>query len=404
MKNKLNLPIFICLPEQVSLNMFTLQLSSLNKSLLHLGIVFLFLFPVVGFAQACGAVASIIISEVGPRTSNDPSAEYFELYNTTNLPINLTGWVIADESGSSPYTINSSNGTVIIPAGGFLIFSYGNGFNTTFSPATTNHVYGATDATGGSTMTMSSCGDGIEISCNGTQISDFYWSSPSCPARDEAVQTTSIPTAIANGGVITNNNYTLTSPSPGGAGTGQTLLPVQLLNFTGKNMEDHIYLSWKTSIEINNKGFFLQRSNDSKTWESLDFIAGHGSSDNLLNYNYSDLQPLIGINYYRLQQVDFDGANEYSDVIAVNTNNTATQIYPNPVQDQLFIHNTDQQRNAKTIQVFDLSGHLIINVNMDMIEKNHAVSIPTVDLNSGMYFMKISYSDEFIELLRFVKK
>ncbi|MEZ4988090.1 MAG: lamin tail domain-containing protein, partial [Saprospiraceae bacterium] len=115
----------------------------------------------------CPAAGSVIITEVGPRTPNDPNAEWFEIYNTTSSAIDLTDntWIISDDDGTSPYTISSVNGTVILPANDFLVFSYGNAFNSSFSPYTTDHVYGALDAVGGVTMTMGGCTDGIAVKC-----------------------------------------------------------------------------------------------------------------------------------------------------------------------------------------------------------------------------------------------
>lgn len=110
------------------------------------------------------------------------------------------------------------------------------------------------------------------------------------------------------------------------------ILPVELTEFNGKPSRDGIMLFWETASELNNSGFEIQRSNNGRDWEKIDFVEGKGTSNEMNQYRFEDLDPFSGINYYRLKQVDYDGAFEYSKVIAVEYNiaEKDIQVFPNP--------------------------------------------------------------------------
>lgn len=64
---------------------------------------------------------------------------------------------------------------------------------------------------------------------------------------------------------------------------------------------------------------------------------GQGTSNSINSYNYTDNISAFGIVYYRLKQVDFDGAYEYSDIIAVEVplaKQIDVNVFPNPFSDE----------------------------------------------------------------------
>jgi len=93
-----------------------------------------------------------------------------------------------------------------------------------------------------------------------------------------------------------------------------TVLPIELLNFDGKN-GNTIY--WNTSSEINNDYFIIERSLDGQDWIFVDKIAGNGTSNKVVHYETFDLNySRNSINYYRLTQVDNDGIKKvYNELI-----------------------------------------------------------------------------------------
>lgn len=91
-------------------------------------------------------------------------------------------------------------------------------------------------------------------------------------------------------------------------------LPIELLYFKANLSGNIVWLEWKTKSEQNNDYFYVQRSNDGVTWENVAWIDGAGNSNVELTYYTEDRTPFLGVSYYRLQQVDFDGNFSYSQV------------------------------------------------------------------------------------------
>jgi hypothetical protein len=102
--------------------------------------------------------------------------------------------------------------------------------------------------------------------------------------------------------------------------TYQTALPITLMSFTAQKVENSNLLEWITASEINNDYFLLERSIDGIIWRTINKSSGAGNSNTLINYSFSDYDFENTINYYRLSQVDYDGASETFDIIDVNNN------------------------------------------------------------------------------------
>ena len=96
-------------------------------------------------------------------------------------------------------------------------------------------------------------------------------------------------------------------------------LPVELLSFTAKRQNDLIVLNWTTASEINNDYFTIEKSYDMESWNNVSFIKGAGNSNELVNYEITDIENKEV--YYRLSQTDFDGKTETFNIISVG--NTA---------------------------------------------------------------------------------
>lgn len=97
------------------------------------------------------------------------------------------------------------------------------------------------------------------------------------------------------------------------------VLPVELSNFTGTAGDGVVNISWSTSAELNNSYFELQKSTNGAIWDALAIIDGAGNSSSVINYSFDDYGAVETQVYYRLKQVDFDGAYKYSNVLSFNS-------------------------------------------------------------------------------------
>ncbi len=184
-----------------------------------------------------------------------------------------------------------------------------------------------------------------------------------------------------------------------GAGTGSDgaitincldVLPVELTNFTAEVQGNTVLLKWETASELNNEGFQVERSKDGQNWEILDFVKGAGTTIETQRYKYSDENPLNTTNYYRLKQIDSDGAYDYSKIVVAQmlTKSTDLHVFPNPantlIEYQLSNTLIDEEH---TISVYDWSGRLVREYQQSA---DGLQAIDISDLYAGTYTIIVS--------------
>ncbi|MEO8167002.1 MAG: sialidase family protein, partial [bacterium] len=88
------------------------------------------------------------------------------------------------------------------------------------------------------------------------------------------------------------------------------ILPVQLASFTGRYLaSNRVHLDWVTVSEINNYGFSVERrSPDQTSFDEIGFAAGHGTTNEPHHYQFIDSTVNSVPIFYRLKQIDLDGA------------------------------------------------------------------------------------------------
>ena len=174
-------------------------------------------------------------------------------------------------------------------------------------------------------------------------------------------------------------------------------LPIKLISFNGVKNGSVNTLTWSTAMEENNSYFTLQRSSDGKNFISIATIKGQGNSNIVTNYSYNDNMPLSGVNYYRLQQTDFNGTSTYSTIIAIDDANTGTSnspsvvVYPNP-NNGTFDVSILNPGQSYTLEVIDVQGRQVYyNTG-----SNAAEAIKVSQLSQGLYIVKVTTNNEVI--------
>lgn len=167
-----------------------------------------------------------------------------------------------------------------------------------------------------------------------------------------------------------------------------TPLPVLLTSFHGEAHGSQNILYWTTASELNNLFFSLQRSNSAYDFETIGIIKGAGNSTQPLHYSFADDNPYTGINYYRLEQTDFNGKVSLSNVIALRNKLETTDgfmVFPNPAGKfiNVFSENVENE-----VEILNASGSRVIKTR----SKN---KIDISGLNNGTYFFRINSTENY---------
>ncbi|WP_020534777.1 T9SS type A sorting domain-containing protein [Lewinella cohaerens] len=168
-------------------------------------------------------------------------------------------------------------------------------------------------------------------------------------------------------------------------------MPVNLLSFTAKAINNQTQLSFTTATEENNSHFLIQRSTDEgKTFETIGQVDGKGTSNSAVDYKFVDTKPAAGMNYYRLQQFDYDGTNEFFGPVAVRFSGEvadAPVIWPVPARDRLQIQLPASDSDWQ-LEVFDLNGRRLLQKTTE--EKGINTFFDLNSLPAGSYFLRWS--------------
>lgn len=199
----------------------------------------------------------------------------------------------------------------------------------------------------------------------------------------------------------TNGQMTLAQFQASGNAQNILALPVELIDFTAKVLDQTVRLSFSTASETNNARFEVERSNNGLVFEKIGEKMGAGTVRSEQQYTFEDSSPLQGINYYRLRQVDTDEKATYSPVRSVVVGNTKTVgIYPNPVTETMNVSLSEAFDNDGQWEILDLAGRTVQNGVFTAEQSTQTISVSA--LSTGNFVLRITAGNTVMHT-RFVK-
>lgn len=161
-------------------------------------------------------------------------------------------------------------------------------------------------------------------------------------------------------------------------------LPVTLTSFTIQSASKAILLNWETSSEINSDRFDVQKSKDARSFENIGQLTAAFEATDTQKYQFKDITPFEGWNYYRLKAIDRDGSFAFSRIITAfyEQNETYFEI-EKTLKDGSILAKTNLKEPI--FEVYDLLGRPILN-NVVPTEYNHYQLV--IQQNNGIGIVK----------------
>lgn len=342
------------------------------------------LFSNLYYGNGSGSAGGIAVVTEG---SNDPQINGLSIYNNT----------IVAKTGAAPAVgINFSNGTngnatnVNIRNNIVMGFTYtwlaGSSPNTAMSNVVVTH----NDAflNGHSNTPDWPGGNPVNYTYNNNLAVDPQFVSP----IDYHLKPTS---PVIDKGVDVGIPYNGNAPDMGYAEFNfGGPVPIKLVDLSVKeNNNGTNLLQWTTATESNSDYFDIERSSDGSFFQPIGRINASGFSTIAINYFFTDMAPLKGINYYRLLMMDKNGITEYSKIVSIN----------NKEKDKAAITYVDLSSRSKTarikmyspvsqkagIAVIDMSGRNILNMDINLQKGINAITQNIPALVNGIYYIKL---------------
>jgi hypothetical protein len=177
-------------------------------------------------------------------------------------------------------------------------------------------------------------------------------------------------------------------------------LPVKLSYFHVKIKNESALLEWATTSEDNFYKFFIERSTDGLSFQTIGEVAGQVFNiDNVESkYSFVGLAPMVGTNYYRLKAVDVNNNDEHFHGRAVKINGSEKLgVYPNPSNGESisFVLNYSHQESDRIV-VIDQLGVEVYNGAAPGSENSIVFQNP---LQPGFYMLRY-ISNDFEQVTR----
>jgi predicted esterase len=187
-----------------------------------------------------------------------------------------------------------------------------------------------------------------------------------------------------------------------------TPLPVKLADFTAtlsSGTPPQTLLDWTTTFEENNHYFLIQRSSDGQLFSSIDTVAAAADAGNGHAYTYTDQHPLAGADYYRLAQVDLDGATNYSLIreVFVGQSSAGFQLSPNPADATVYLELGGSLSGSLEVRLLDVQGRTLRSWIFQKPEGAWNQPLDVSGLASGSYFIQVT-GGTYQAIKTFIKK
>jgi len=189
------------------------------------------------------------------------------------------------------------------------------------------------------------------------------------------------------------NNQVLSQPQ---IINGQPL-PVEFSSFNFDISGRDVNLKWSTNFEQNNAGFDIERKSSSNKdgWSKIGHTDGHGNSNSISRYNYTDSKISAGKYNYRLKQIDINGNYKYNvlnNIVEIGNPKKfdLSQNYPNPFNPITKIDYALPLDSKVNIVIYDMLGREI----KSLVQEQQKAGYYTVQFNasnfaSGTYFYRM---------------
>lgn len=198
---------------------------------------------------------------------------------------------------------------------------------------------------------------------------------------------TEVTNMVSNYGTTTTDHYPILTRYA----FDPNVLPVKLTSFTVTKKGEDALLEWITAEEKNSDYFEVQKSNDSKTWTSIGKINAHQNATTLNHYQFTDIKPQEGINYYRLKMMDKDGHFTYSPIKSLVFKTPLNiRISPNPAQTSVTIDLGKKHPAPVSILINDVNGKTVWKETTN----SQAYTLQVSGWRKGMYFVQIQIGNE----------
>lgn len=177
-----------------------------------------------------------------------------------------------------------------------------------------------------------------------------------------------------------------------------TTLPLHLLGIKAIEKNNGVEVGWTAESESNMDRYEVEKSEDGQQFTTTGTVNAKTNPGLSSYYNWFDLVPFKGNNYYRIKSVDKSGIIKYSNLakVFVNKGSSRITVFPNPVHGKsLTLQFTEIEKGNYIITLLNSLGEKIYggSISHERGSANHPIELSKI-LAPGLYQLKVASNDQ----------
>jgi hypothetical protein len=176
------------------------------------------------------------------------------------------------------------------------------------------------------------------------------------------------------------------------ASSSTTTLPVEFLDVRADAHNGVVDVAWSTASEQNSDHFSVERGPDNTMFTSIGELPAAGDASSRIDYLFTDRSPLAGLAYYRIREVDRDGASTITSTVVAMANHRGrpTALFPNPATDRVTIAFNSLGAGEADIRLLDALGRSQLMNTVSVDRGDQTTDLDLEGLSPGCYTVRIT--------------
>ena len=166
---------------------------------------------------------------------------------------------------------------------------------------------------------------------------------------------------------------------------------------------NQVHIGWRTENQNTLTGFDIQKSKNRISFITLNNIQ---ASNGVNSYQWTDANPGVGDNYYRIGSIATDGSISYSNIIKVTgvVEKTGFNIYPNPATANNFnLQMANQKAGTYEINLVNSYGQIIMTKIRQDYGGTSVEKLQTQqNIPPGVYHVEIKHGGNIVKVINVV--
>jgi len=183
-----------------------------------------------------------------------------------------------------------------------------------------------------------------------------------------------------------------------------SVLPVTFNKVNAYRLSDDIKVRWTVQNEIDIREYHVEKSVDGRNFVKINTTATVNNGASLKAYDFLDVQPATGDNFYRVRSINANGSSSLSAVVKVNmeSGKAGFTVFPNPVTNNIiFLQTKGAVSGLYNIELISSNGQVVLKSQLAINETTANYRIkPTGFIAAGVYQLKITGADKKTSVIK----